>query len=450
MSYIQRKIIDEWIDTVRYVYNRTVYEINTNKHEINFMKLRNKLVTENTATNSILYKEIDDLYSKKKTLNTKIKELNKNITLFEKKQKKNKKLSIFNNVLLSIKINGIKNKIHIKQKELEEIENSIKEKEHDKKKILKEKNKNIKEWELNTPKEVRAGAVNDIVKAYKTGFSNLKAGNIRYFRVNYRKKTELNKCIVIAKSMIHNDNGTLKIAKQFLKEESEFKMGFRNKKKYKNLEINNDCRLVKQNNEYWLLIPLSEKIKEKKKTENYCGIDPGVRTFMTTFGNNGCYEYTHNKEKIKKLNTKIDTIKTFKQIRKRSLLKIEKKKSNLIKELHWKTINDILNKNDIIYYGDIKSHDIVSNEDNHNRYLKRDINDLKFYQFKQRLQYKALQRNKLVLLVSEEYTTKTCSSCGNIRNVGISKTYECIKCKSILGRDINAAKNILIKGIIKT
>ena len=31
-------------------------------------------------------------------------------------------------------------------------------------------------------------------------------------------------------------------------------------------------------------------------------------------------------------------------------------------ELHWKTINRLLKMNDFIFYGDIKSHDVVKNK----------------------------------------------------------------------------------------
>ena len=37
----------------------------------------------------------------------------------------------------------------------------------------------VKEWELETPKDIRAGAINDMVKAYKTAISNLKNNNIQ-------------------------------------------------------------------------------------------------------------------------------------------------------------------------------------------------------------------------------------------------------------------------------
>jgi hypothetical protein len=38
------------------------------------------------------------------------------------------------------------------------------------------KNELVKEWELDTPKDVRAGAIRDLVKARKTAFTNLKNG----------------------------------------------------------------------------------------------------------------------------------------------------------------------------------------------------------------------------------------------------------------------------------
>ena len=74
---------------------------------------------------------------------------------------------------------------------------------------------------------------------------------------------------------------------------------------------------------------------------------------------------------------------------------------------------------------------------------------MKFYLFKQRLLSKAEEKRKKVILVNESYTSKTCSNCGTISNPGKSKIYECKKCKKKVGRDINAAKNILIKGIVQ-
>ena len=110
----------------------------------------------------------------------------------------------------------------------------------------------------------------------------------------------------------------------------------------------------------------------------------------------------------------------------------------------------MVKNNDFIMHGDIKSHDIVSHgkKYKYKRDLNRNFNDLKFYLFKQRLEYKAKLKNKKVFLVNEAYTTQTCSFCGNKYKPGVSRIYKCSNCKRNIGRDVNAAKNILMKGII--
>lgn len=115
--------------------------------------------------------------------------------------------------------------------------------------------------------------------------------------------------------------------------------------------------------------------------------------------------------------------------------------------LHWDFINDLLGNNDGIFFGDIWSHDIVKDGKNHQ--LNRNFNDLKFYRLKQRLVYKASAHGKKVMYVKENYTTKTCSSCGVINDkVGVNRVFKCVSCDLITGRDWNAAKNILMKGLV--
>ena len=60
-------------------------------------------------------------------------------------------------------------------------------------------------------------------------------------------------------------------------------MGKKTIKKHRNLVIEHDCRLVKQKNIFWVIIPIPVEIIEKIPPINYCGIDPGVKTFMTSF-----------------------------------------------------------------------------------------------------------------------------------------------------------------------
>ena len=107
-------------------------------------------------------------------------------------------------------------------------------------------------------------------------------------------------------------------------------MGKKTIKKHNNLEINNDCRLLKQNNIYYLSVPISVTIADRATPINYSGIDPGVRTFMTTFGNNGCFEYDYDIEKLRAVDNKINNLlksdKRIQRVRKRKLINLERKK----------------------------------------------------------------------------------------------------------------------------
>jgi len=426
----QRLIIDEWINTSRYVYNKTIDLINKG-HTINHFELRDKLVTENTKKNNNKYKdfisELANLTKNKKILNDQL-----------KKSKHDNKLYIE----ISEKIKLQDKLITIKKQSRTQMS-----------KVLKsEKNQNINNWELNTPKAVRDGAVNDVCKAYKTGFANLKLGNIKFFKLHFKKKSNPDKCVCVPKCLLKNKNGTIHLAKDFFKENCKIKMGSKNLKKYKDLKIEHDTRIVKQKDEYWLIVPISVETHPKQKCINYCGIDPGVRTFMTVFGNIDCTEYQHNIKELQFLNNKLAHLKAQrklkhrKRILKRKLNRIETNKSNLINELHWKVIGDLLKNNDIIFYGDIKSHSIVKG--NKNKNLNRDACDLKFYKFKERLIFKAYEKNKKVVMVNEAYTSQTCCFCGSMYKPKCSKIYECKKCNKTVDRDINASKNILMKGLL--
>jgi transposase len=56
----------------------------------------------------------------------------------------------------------------------------------------------------------------------------------------------------------------------------------------------------------------------------------------------------------------------------------------------------------------------------------------------------------LIVPCEEWYTSKTCSEYGDIDDdLGGNKIYKCKSCDSIMDRDLNAAKNILLKFLIE-
>ncbi len=66
------------------------------------------------------------------------------------------------------------------------------------------------------------------------------------------------------------------------------------------------------------------------------------------------------------------------------------------------------------------------------------------YRFRQRLLYKSsLYNGSRVILCDEAYTSKTC---GHIhQKLGGSKTFRCPVCEYVIDRDVNGARNILLR-----
>ena len=78
--------------------------------------------------------------------------------------------------------------------------------------VTAKNNPDVKEWELLTPKDVRAGGIRDMVKAYTTAFANLKSGNIVKFKIGYRCKKK-DSSLEIPKSAVSYQDGSLFIYK---------------------------------------------------------------------------------------------------------------------------------------------------------------------------------------------------------------------------------------------
>jgi putative transposase len=410
----QKKIINNFIDTYRFVYNRTLEYIKKNGHEINFQSLRNLLATERTRQNhtqTIIYKNY--------------------ISILKSKPKS------------------------------DVIEYEIKELEDEINKLPLIKNQLIYDFELNTSNEIRSNAIKHVCNAYETGFSNLQAGNIKCININFKKKSCKQQTIELASTDIKMTKDGINISpSKFPKNEKTIKIHKKMLKKYKDIVIKNNCDLKMINNKYYIYITLSLKIKENKNVlKKFCGVDPGIRSFVTIYGNNELTEIELKNNILEKYNKKMRILKNYRtrprlkyernKYRKKHISKIEKKKTSITNILHWSVINYLIKTQDIIFFGDINSHNIVKK--NNIKVVNRQFNDLKFYIFKKRLLYKCLIHNKKVFFINESYTSKTCSSCGTIwNNLGSSKIYKCqnTTCNKIFDRDFNASKNICMKGIL--
>ena len=104
----------------------------------------------------------------------------------------------------------------------------------------------------------------------------------------------------------------------------------------------------------------------------------------------------------------------------------------------------------------IKEYDIICMEDLQvknmvrNHKLARSISDVSWSEFTRQLEYKANWYGRKVVRVPTFYpSSKTCSSCGNVKEtLKLSeRIYHCECCGLEIDRDYNASINILRKGL---
>jgi len=193
-------------------------------------------------------------------------------------------------------------------------------------------------------------------------------------------------------------------------------------------------------------------------------IDPGVRTFATCYSQDEVVvageDFARTRLlplalKVKKLisrRDKIKNIETEDQWKKDRLREIEKKiwklqnkKDDLVSDLHDRLAFDLVQENDLIFLPTFETKKMSSRKGRKiNRTTVKSMLDLSHYKFKMRLKWYAKKYGKIVVDCNESYTSKTRSWDGTIDEKLGSKKY--IKDDKIkVGRDINAARGILIK-----
>jgi putative transposase len=104
----------------------------------------------------------------------------------------------------------------------------------------------------------------------------------------------------------------------------------------------------------------------------------------------------------------------------------------------------IVNKFNTIFVEDLSINDM---QKENFRCINKSISDVAWRQFLDFISFKAEWAGKKCIKINPAYTSQTCSRCGNRQKLLLSdRVYHCSYCDLSLGRDINAAKNILSLG----
>jgi len=109
----------------------------------------------------------------------------------------------------------------------------------------------------------------------------------------------------------------------------------------------------------------------------------------------------------------------------------------------YKTARSIVNRYERVYVEDLKIANMMKN-----RSLSKSIGDAGWGNLRNALTYMAELSEGVTAFVNPRGTSQTCSGCGETVPKPLSeRTHRCPVCGLVLDRDVNAARNILRKGI---
>lgn len=303
-------------------------------------------------------------------------------------------------------------------------------------------------WVLETPYDIRDEAMNDLLKAYTSTF----ARGDEKFKMKYKTKKDPTQSIAI----LNKHYGKPKRVYSFLA----------NIKSAERLPstLDYDSRLIMNRlGHYYFCIP--KPLQPKLDNQQLGGIvamDPGVRTFQTCYDGSGLvaefgkndigriYRLCHYHDDLQSRWSQPEVNHKKRYRMKKAALRINLKIRNLVDELHKKLSNWLLTNYQVILLPKFETSKMIRRGQRRIRSkTARAMVTWSHYKFQQRLLSKAREYpNCRVYIVTEEYTSKTCGSCGHLhQKLGGNKKFKCpnARCKTICDRDVNGARNILLK-----
>lgn len=199
----------------------------------------------------------------------------------------------------------------------------------------------------------------------------------------------------------------------------------------------------------WLCFSVIEKmaIPEKISTGKIGGFDFGLTDFLTT--NEGAtiespQYYKRDLPRLRAIQSRVSRKVKGSNNHKAGMLHINRRHIRIADsrlDFHFQLAHDLCDQYDVMVFEDL-------NLDAMKWLWGRKISDLGFAQFVKVLDWVAFKRGKHVVKINRwERTTGKCSCCGHTQKLDLSdRIFNCQNCGHTIGRDHNAAINILEAG----
>jgi putative transposase len=302
---------------------------------------------------------------------------------------------------------------------------------------------------LDTPKHVREGAIKDLAQAYAINFKVRKRNPSHRFDIRFRKKRDTQSIVIPKDAFKQREDGVVLYPTMLSKDPLIDHVP------------SHDCRLtLDRGGRFVLHVPVDvDKFTPLRKThrEKVVSIDPGVRTFLTTWSPDGeAYKIGDgDSTKMYRLLLRTDKLissvahakKRSKWRKNKKLQSLRQQIENFQRDLHYQSAKFLTSKYDDIILPVFGSKRMSSRADRKLRTKTvRSMLGMGHYAFRQRLKDVADRRGCRVFECTEEYTSKTCSCCGWLHpSLGGAKTFTCRECNARIDRDLQGAFNIFLK-----
>ena len=205
-------------------------------------------------------------------------------------------------------------------------------------------------------------------------------------------------------------------------------------------------------NKYYMSLLVETKTKALEESKKMIGLDLGIKDLIVDSNGNKYKNHkylTKSQKKLAKEQRKLSKMVKGSNNRNKQRIKvarIHKHIQNQRNDYLQKLSKRIIDENQVIALEDLKVQEME-----HKNKLARNISDASWSRLVSMLTYKADWYGRKIIKVPTDYpSSQLCSICGYKNSITKSlniRKWTCPKCGTIHDRDINAAKNILSKGI---
>lgn len=212
-------------------------------------------------------------------------------------------------------------------------------------------------------------------------------------------------------------------------------------------------RIVKRADGYYCQFCVDIERKEQHQHNGkQVGIDVGLEFFYTDSDGKTVENprlLRKSEKSLKRKQRKASKCKKGSSNRRKAVKKLAKKHlkvSRQRKDFAVKTARTLVRSNDLVVYEDLQVRNMVKNH-----HLAKSISDASWSLFTDWVDYYAKVFDTWAIAVAPHYTSQDCSVCGTRVKKSLStRTHKCHSCGIVMHRDLNAAKQILVKGIKNT